>query len=66
MHVLALDQTVFFVNDAKKKMSYDDKALSVAETLGHNRLDALLRPIVGNVSDRKASGYQTDDSISRS
>jgi hypothetical protein len=47
-------------------MSYDDKALSVAETFSNNRLDAHLPPIVGNVSDRNASGEQTDDSISRS
>jgi hypothetical protein len=34
-------------------MSYDDKAHYLAETLIKNRLDALLRPIVGINHGRK-------------
>ena len=33
----------------------------LAETLVENRLDALLKPVVGRLSDRDRPSYQTED-----
>ena len=46
-------------------MSYDDTPPYEAGTFPKNRLDALLKPIVGILSDRNAPSYLRDDTAHR-